>query len=73
MQKLKFKDLKRNMKVKDSYYSDSPISSDRWGVGTVVKVLKTRVHINFTMKGLVVFDVAHANNFLISAKNVKKK
>lgn len=62
--KLKFKDLKKGMKVKDVYYSDTPVKSRNWGTGTVLKVLKTRVHINFSQEGLVIFDIAHANNFL---------
>jgi hypothetical protein len=37
---MKFKDLKIGMKVEDRWYPE-------WGVGTVLKVLKTRAHILF--------------------------
>lgn len=66
MKKLKFKDLKVKMKVRDSWYNQNHTSDD-WGKGTILEILKTRVKIHFSKKGLIIFDRAHANNFLIKA------
>lgn len=50
---MKITELKVKDKVKDTWFHD------KWGTGTVKKVLKTRVHIDFTLEGLVVFDEPH--------------
>jgi len=50
--------FKKNQKVIDSWYPD-------WGTGTVKEVKKTRLHIDFTIKGLVVYDKPHAIRFLL--------
>ena len=50
--KVSIDDLKVGMKVRDSWYPD-------WGVGTVTKVLKTVVYIDFTIRGPEKYDKAH--------------
>jgi hypothetical protein len=41
---------------------------DRWflyyGDGKVVKVMKTRIHVEFSCQGLVIYDMEHAKIFL---------
>ena len=64
--KLKFKDLKLRMKVRDSWYNQNHSKED-WGTGVIKEILKTRVKILFSKRGEVIFDRAHANNFLIKA------
>lgn len=51
-------DLKIGTRVRDSWLGD-------WGVGKVVKLLKTRVHIVFkNREGISVYDNQHANLYL---------
>jgi len=45
-------------KVVDTWFPE-------WGIGTCVKVLKTRFHILFTDGELRVYDHPHANQFLV--------
>ena len=49
---MKFNNLHIGMKVVDRWFWD-------WGIGTITKKLKTVCHINFSNKGLVVFDKSH--------------
>ena len=50
---MKITDLKKGMKVSDNWYLD-------WGTGTVDKILKTRVFINFPYpKGFMKYDESH--------------
>jgi len=66
IKKIKFKDLKIRMRVRDSWYNDNHPKED-WGTGVIKEILKTRVKIQFSKRGEVVFDRTHANNFLIKA------
>ena len=45
-------DMKKGMFVEDRWFWD-------WGIGKVSKVLKTVVHINFSVVGKVTFDASH--------------
>lgn len=49
---MKVADLKEGMKIQDRWYPD-------WGVGTVTKVLKTVVYIDFTIRGPEKYDKSH--------------
>jgi hypothetical protein len=50
---MKFADLKKGQKVFDSWYPN-------WGTGTVDKILKTHVFVNFPYpKGFMKYDKAH--------------
>jgi len=49
---MKYSDIRTGMLVQDTWF-------DRWGYGTVTKKLKTAIHINFTQKGKVIFDIPH--------------
>ena len=51
-EKMHFSELKKGMYVEDLWYWD-------WGEGRVVKLLKTVVHVYFSIKGLVVYDKPH--------------
>ena len=39
-----------------------------WGKGVVVKKTATRVHVFFSCKGLVKYDLSHAKKFLQDVK-----
>jgi hypothetical protein len=54
---MKIEDLKVGDHVIDRWYPE-------WGVGLVTKVLKTVVHIDFTIRGKEVYDRSHVQNFL---------
>jgi len=54
---MKIEQIKKGMIVKDTWFSFN--GKDPWLSGVVVKVLKTRVHIDFKMKAKVVYDKAH--------------
>jgi transcription elongation factor GreA-like protein len=49
---MKIEDLKVGNKIYDRWYPG-------WGVGTVTKILKTRVHIDFSIRGHEVYDESH--------------
>lgn len=49
---LKIKDLKTGMFVWDRWFPE-------WGVGKIIKILKTRTHIKFNRRGLLRYDRAH--------------
>ena len=59
-------ELKEGMRVYDRWYLID------WGVGIVQKILKTRVKILFTRKGLVTYDRAHLQ-FLEKSKIQRKR
>lgn len=50
---MKIDDLKVGDKVRDTWFNSW------WGEGTVVEVLKTRVKIDFSIKGMLTFDLSH--------------
>lgn len=50
---MKIEDLKVGDKVYDGWYAEE------WGVGTVTKLFKTTVHIEFTERGMTIYDKAH--------------
>jgi len=54
---MKVDDLKEGMEVVDRWYPE-------WGVGTVTKVLKTVVYIDFAVRGPEKYDMSHVRNFL---------
>lgn len=49
---MKINELKIGDTVLDSWYHD-------WGIGTVTKVLKTVVYIDFTVRGKEKYDGSH--------------
>lgn len=49
---MKIDDLQVGDEVYDSWYPD-------WGIGTVTKVLKTVVYIDFTVRGPEKYDKEH--------------
>ena len=49
---MKFKDIRKGMIVEDRWFQE-------WGLGKVVKKLKTVVHIDFANEGIIVFDASH--------------
>jgi hypothetical protein len=56
---MRIEKIKTGQQVRDSWFSD-------WGVGRIVKVLKTRVKIKFTGRAdIVTYDLAHLQ-FLVS-------
>lgn len=54
---MKIENLKIGDRVIDKWYPE-------WGVGTVTKVLKTVVYIDFTVRGPEKYDKSHVQNFL---------
>lgn len=59
---MKIEDMKRGMFVEDRWFWD-------WGIGKVMKVLKTIVIINFSVVGRVTFDKNHCQ-FLERIDNI---
>lgn len=51
------RELQVGDKVQDIWY-------DELGIGTVKVILKTRIKIDFTLKGMVTYDYPHARQFL---------
>lgn len=49
---LKYIDVKVGEAVIDTWFP-------YWGCGIIRKKLKTRIHIDFSSKGMVVFDIPH--------------
>jgi len=49
---MKYDQLKLKMKVVDTWF-------DYWGTGTVTKIFKTRIHIDFYHEGVIIFDIPH--------------
>jgi hypothetical protein len=63
---MNYKNIKINMKIWDSWYSD-------WGLGVVKTVLKTRFKVKFSNKDRVItYDNAHAQ-FIEKSKNQPHK
>ncbi len=62
---MKFDDIKVGNKVYDSWYPD-------WGIGEVVKLFKTTVHIEFGNRGKSIYDKAHVQ-FLGRSKDFYKR
>ena len=60
---MKIKDLKNNMKVRDIWCLCNSVQG---GIGTIKKILKTRVHIDFYGKK-VTYDFPHVK-FLEAVK-----
>jgi hypothetical protein len=59
-----YQETKTGMIVRDKWFTDSYVnyrgfSITGWGLGKVIKKLKTVIHIHFTYKGLVIFDINH--------------
>ena len=48
---MKIEEFKLNMKVSDAWFKD-------WGIGIVIKILKTRVYIKFPNKNKI-YDMPH--------------
>jgi len=49
---MKFEVIKPGMYVEDTWFWD-------WGIGKVIKKLKTVAHINFAHRGIIVYDKSH--------------
>ena len=49
---MKIEDIKVGMFLQDRWYPE-------WGFGEVVKVLKTVIHINFSLRGKEKYDKSH--------------
>jgi len=64
---MKYEELKVGMRVEDGIFS-SPINA--YGRGTVKKILKTRVHVEFDSHGKEVYDRPHLQ-FLRKASDRK--
>ena len=47
-----YNSMKVGKKVHDSWFK-------RWGNGTVRKIYKNTVHIDFIYEGMVIFDIPH--------------
>ena len=56
---MKIEDMKEKMVVEDTWFSFRTCDEHAWGTGVVTKVLKTRVHIDFTYNKGVVYDKPH--------------
>ena len=57
---MKIFNLKEGMRVVDIWYSD-----ERWGAGTVIKVVKTRAHIQFdALPHVMKYDEDHVRKFI---------
>lgn len=63
---MNFKEIKPRQIIEDTWYNAKHVNDD-WGVGTVVKVLKTRFVVKFSNKeanhsgdGVVTYDRSHA-------------
>lgn len=59
-----YNEIKTGMIVKDKWFTDSYVdfrgfAMQGWGLGKVIKKLKTVIYIRFTYEGLVVFDIPH--------------
>lgn len=70
---MKIDDMEVGMVVQDSWYPD-------WGFGTVTKVLKTVVYIDFTVRGKEKYDKEHVRwlertdkDFFKESKNENQK
>lgn len=60
---LRIEDIRRGDKVLDSWWM-------YWGAGTVIKVLKTRVHVRWWKdEEPIIYDKQHAEQFLIITKD----
>lgn len=59
---MKLNELKIGMKIVDTWYSKKD-HKDYWGIGTVQKILKNRVIVNFSNKGIIKYDYMHIRNF----------
>lgn len=61
---MKYEEIRIGMKVKDTWFTDGyvnhkAVSVSGWGLGKVIRKLKTAIHIEFSIKGLVIFDIPH--------------
>ena len=78
---MKYHELKVGMKVEDSWYSNVQYkSSNNWGTGKVVEILKTVFRVQFSNKeipesvnGLVTYSRGHCQFIKPVGKNGKRK
>lgn len=59
---MKLNELKIGMRIVDTWYSKKD-HKDYWGIGTVQEILKNRVVVDFSNKGIVKYDNMHIRNF----------
>lgn len=64
--RMKIDELKVGDKVYDSWYPD-------WGIGEVIKILKTVIYIEFTQRGECKYDKGHVRFLERSQDFFKRK
>jgi hypothetical protein len=61
--KMKYQEIKTGMMVRDKWFTDGYTDHrgfyHGWGLGKVIKKLKTVVYIYFVYKGIMEFDIPH--------------
>jgi len=53
---MRYEELKLNQKVYDTIFANP---ANETGAGVIKKILKTRVHVDFTHHGVEVYDLQH--------------